>query len=296
MLRDVTTPTRTVFTTIVLAGALAVASAASAATVNCDCGEPVVIAPPAQRAVHLAAVHPTSAASISTRHVSHEGALHHRRHMRTHHIEPNLRARVVTAASLPASVPARPRVPRTNHHAPALVLGHNSMGHRAGGSSGLPISAASALSIAVLGTCVHQRTRTRLRSVSQPLESRGPPRAGPKATFAARLARGARESTGGASAPHPPIGRSPLSRVSSSPLCVPPRLATPTDVRVSLERLDLLHPQWMAMAGARHPRARRGTHPRSPSPAVQGLLAPRGVPVRGQALYDIVPSIRRRIS
>jgi len=291
MLRNVSTPTRTVFSSIVLAGALAVASAASAATVNCDCGEPVVSATPAPRATvsHPVAVHPTAAASISTRHVAHEGTLHHRRHAHTHKSETSLRAHVVTAASLPASVPPRPRVPRSSHRAPALALGHRSMSPRAGGSDGLPISAASALSIAILGTCVHQRTRTRLRSVSQPLESRGPPRAGPFATPAARFALGPRESTGGARAPHPPIGRSHICRVSPSPL----QLAALTPASALLERPDLLHPQRLSPVVARGPRP-ACAHPRSPFPAVRGPLAPRGVPVRGQALYDVDPSIRRR--
>ena len=294
MLPDVTSPTRTVIASIVLAGAMAVASAASAATVNCDCGETVVSTTPAPSSTPVArpaTVHPMSAASNSTRHVAHEGAVHHRRHAHTHHAEPNLRAHVVTAASLPARVPARSRVPRSSHRAPALAFGHRSASTRAGGSAGLPISAASALSIAILGTCVHQRTRTRLRSVSQPLESRGPPRAGPHTTLAARFWRGARESTGVASAPHPPIGGPHISRVSPSPLGVPPHLAPPSPSRAPLERPDVLQPQQMA----RQPLTRvRRADPRSPFPAVQGPMAPRGVPVRGQALYDVDPSIRRK--
>jgi hypothetical protein len=240
-------------TSIVLAGALSLASTASASTVACD--DPVVNAAPAAHATPVAkpgTVHPSAAASYSTRHVAHDAAVHHRRHLRTHHLEPSLRAHVVTAASLPARLPARPRVPRSGHRSPAPALSHrDAPGTRTGGSDGLPVSTASALSIAILGTCVHQRTRDRLRSVSQPLESRGPPRAGPHATLAARRTRSARESTAGASAQHPPIGGSQITRVSPSPLRVPPHLAPPTPARVPLERPVPLSVQRMTPAAAR---------------------------------------------
>jgi hypothetical protein len=100
----------------------------------------------------------------------------------------------------------------------------------------VPVSAAGALSIAVFGTCVHQRTRDRLRSISAPLESRGPPRAGPHLTSASRRSRVARESSAGASAPNPPLGGSPESRVSPSPLRARPRPAPPAHARPPLER------------------------------------------------------------
>jgi len=251
MLRDVSSPARNVLTSVVLAGALCIVSAASAATVACD--EPVASTAPAAhatRASRPAAVHPTSAASNSTRHVAHDAAVHHRRHARTHAIEPSLRAHVVTAASLPARTPSRPRVPHPGRHASALATSHRGAGTRAGGAAGLPLSTASALSLAILGTCVHQRTRDRLRSVSQPLESRGPPRAGPHTTLAACHSRGARESTVGASALHPPIGGSSNSRVSPSPLRVPPHLAPPLPTRVPLERPDPLRAQRVTSAAA----------------------------------------------
>lgn len=254
MLRDVSTPTRIMIASIVLAGALGLASAASASTVTCD--DPVVSAPVAHATPvsRPGSVRPTTAASYSTRHIAHDAAVHHRRHVHTHHIEPSLRAHVVTAASLPARLPARPHVPRTSHRAPAPALGHRDAGSRTGGAAGLPVSAASALSIAILGTCVHQRTRDRLRSVSQPLESRGPPRAGPFATLAACDSRGAREFTEGAVAQHPPIAGSHISRVSPSPLRVPPQLAPPTPARDPLERPDPLRAQRIEPAAARDPR------------------------------------------
>jgi len=243
MLRDVSYPTRIMIASIVLVGATAVASVASAASFICeapaDCEPAAVSATHAERATpgaRPAAVHPTAAASYSTRRVTHDAAAHHRRHPRTHHTEPNLRAHEVTAASLPARVPARPRVPRSSHRASAPALGHRDGGTRTSGAAGVPVSAAGALSIAVLGTCVHQRTRDRLRSLSQPLESRGPPRAGPHATLASRRTRGAREFTVGASAPHPPLGGSHNSRVSPSPLRVPPHLAPPLPACAPLER------------------------------------------------------------
>ena len=293
MLRDVSRPTRILMTSIALAGGLCLASAASASTVACD--EPVVNAAPAAHATRVArtaAVHPTTAASNSTRHVSHDAGVHHRRHPRTHHAETSLRAHVVTAASLPARLPARPRVPRSSHRAAAPALSHRDAGTRAGGPVGLPFSTASALSLAILGTCVHQRTRDRLRSVSQPLESRGPPRAGPHTTLAACRSRGARESTVGASALHPPIGGSSNSRVSPSPLRVrrtsrrPSLPASRSSARTrfmpsGLPRLPLATCAWRAPSR------------RSPVPAVRGPMAPRGVPVRGQVLYDDDPSIRR---
>ena len=273
MLRNVSRPTRTLLTSIVLAGALAVASAASASTVTCD--DPVVSAAPVARATPVArpgTAHPSAAASISTRHVAHDAAVHHRHHLRTHHIEPSLRAHVVTAASLPAKMPARPRVPRSSHRATAPALSHRTGGTRTGGTAGLPVSTASALSLAILGTCVHQRTRDRLRSVSQPLESRGPPRAGPHATLASCDSRGARESTVGATQ-HPPIAGSQISRVSPSPLRVPPHLAPPTPACVPLERPDPLSPKRISLAAARDPGLACAT-PAFPSSRCTGAHGP----------------------
>jgi hypothetical protein len=210
---------RTVIGAIVLAGAMLGTSVAGAVPV----ARPV-------------SAKPTTAPSISTRHVAHETAVHHHRHARLHHIEPNLRAHVVTAASLPARVPARQRVPRSNHRTPATVRSHRDVGSRTSSTAGLPVSTAGALSIAILGTCVHQRTRDRLRSISGPLESRGPPRAGPTATFPAPASRARREPAAGATAPHPPLRGSLLSRVNPSPLCVRQQLAPPPPARVPLER------------------------------------------------------------
>jgi hypothetical protein len=124
------------------------------------------------------------------------------------------------------------------------------------------VSAASALSLAILGTCVHQRTRDRLRSASQPLESRGPPRAGPHTTLAARHSRGARESSGRA-AQHPPIGGSSITRVSPSPLRVPPHLGTPTPARVPLERPNPVFQGFQAAARDPRPACARPTFPSS---------------------------------
>jgi hypothetical protein len=258
MLWHVSRPMRTLLASIVIAGAMTATSVASAATVIRD--EPVGSTAPALHtspAAHPAALHPMTAASNSTRHVAHDAVLHRRHHAHTRHAEPSLRAHVVSAASLPARVPPRPRVPRSSHRAPAPALGHRDAGSRTGGAAGLPASAASALSIAVLGTCVHQRTRDRLRSVSQPLESRGPPRAGPHATLASRDPRGARESTVGASAPHPPTGRSLHSRVIPSPASGPPHLAPPTPARDPLARPDPLHAQRMAPAAVHDARPAR---------------------------------------
>jgi hypothetical protein len=219
MLRDVSHPTRLVIASIVLVGAVSLASAAHATPVS-----------------HPAAVHPTSAASSTTRRVAHVTGARHAHHARIHHSEPNLRAHVVTAASLPARVPSRPRVPRSNHRAPATVYRHLDTGARTSGAAGMPVSAAGALSIAILGTCVHQRTRARLRSISEPLESRGPPRAGPSfATLASRPARGAREFTADASAPHPPLAGPRNSRVSPSPLRDAPHPAPAPAVPAPLE-------------------------------------------------------------
>lgn len=209
MLRDVSPPTRLVIASIVLAGAVSLAPLAHATPVS-----------------RPAAVHPTSAASSSTRRVARVAGAHHRHHARVHHSEPNLRAHEVTAASLPARVPSRPRVPRSNHRAPATVYRHLDTGARTSGAAGVAVGTAGTLSIAILGTCVHQRTRDRLRSISEPLESRGPPRAGPSfATLASRPARGAREFTADASAPQPPLGGPRISRVSPSPLRDAPHLA-----------------------------------------------------------------------
>src|SRR5262245_30371069 len=141
----------------------------------------VLVAPVARAAVHPA-VRPTPAPSSSTRRVAHVAGAHHRHHVRAHHVETSLRAQHAAPASMPAPArtPARvPRVPRSSHGATAPNLTHRDGGTRASGTNGLPVTAASAQSIAVPGTCVHQRTRDRLRSVSEPLESRGPPRAGP---------------------------------------------------------------------------------------------------------------------
>jgi len=274
MLRNVSCPTRIMFASVVLAGALGIASAASASTVYVD--EPVVSAAPVAHASHVArtaSVHPTAAASNSTRHVAHDSAVHHRRRSqvpRTHHIETSLRPHVVTAASLPIRLPARPHVPRSSHRTPATITSHRDASTRTGGAAGLPVSAASALSIAILGTCVHQRTRDRLRSVSQPLESRGPPRAGPHTTLAARDSRGAREFSGPA-AQHPPIGGSSIARVSPSPLRVPHHLAPPTPARVPLERPN---PVFLGfLAAARDPRP-RGAHRSFPSSRCTGAHGP----------------------
>jgi len=272
MLHNVSCPTRILIASVVLAGALGVASAASASTVCLD--EPVVSAAPAAHASHVAraaSVHPTAAAINSTRHAAHDSAVHHRRRVaRTHHIETSLRPHVVTAASLPARVPARPSVPRSSHRTPATVSSHRDASTRTGGTTGLPVSAASALSLAILGTCVHQRTRDRLRSVSQPLESRGPPRAGPHTTLAARHPRGDREFTGLA-AQRPPIGGSYIARVSPSPLRVPPHLGTPTPARVPLERPN---PFFRGFQAAARDRARRGAHPTFPSSRCTGAHGP----------------------
>jgi hypothetical protein len=267
MLRDVSTPARFVLTTLVLVGAVSLASVASAASV----AQPV--------AIHT--VHPTPAASNSTRHVAHVTgvtSVHHRHHARLHHTEPNLRAHVVTAASLPARVPSRPRVPRSNHRTPATVYSHRDTGPRTSSTTGMPVSSAGLLSLAILGTCVHQRTRDRLRSISEPLESRGPPRAGPSfATLASRSARGAREFTADASAPHPPLGGPRNSRVTPTPdhrFAPVPRAAShpaPTSASAAtLERLEPLRVHATAGPGprlhARAPRlpAARGARPACP--------------------------------
>jgi hypothetical protein len=173
MLRDVN---RTLRLWIVLAGSMLAAAPAFA-------GYPA-----------HAAVHPTAAPSSSTRHVAHVAA-HHKHHVRAHRTEPSLHAQPVARASQPAPsrVPAHPRVPRSSHGATAPNVMHRDGGTRATGAAGLPVTGVSALSIAVLGTCVHQRTRDRLRSVSQPLESRGPPRAGPTESSACSIVRGAHD-------------------------------------------------------------------------------------------------------
>ena len=177
MLRYVSPRTRIATASYVLAGtlfaALLVTSSASAAP-----------------AAGGSTLKPTVAAAgaSSTHRAAHVGGVHHRRHARTHPTEPNLRAHEITAVSLPVPAPA-PKRPRTNHRANALAIGHRHDGARANGAAGVPVSAAGALSIAVLGACVHQRHRLRPRFVSQPLESRGPPRAGPLSSLASHAAR-----------------------------------------------------------------------------------------------------------
>src|SRR5262245_40797024 len=204
MLRDVSHRARIVVGLVALAGVTLLAPLPSAAPL-----------------ARPAAVHPPAAASNSTRRATH--VTHHRRHARAHHTEPNLRANEPIAASQPARVPPRPHATRTSHRTAATVTSHRDGPARAGGAAGVPVTAAGTLSIAVLGACVHQRTRDRLRSISQPLESRGPPRAGPFTNLASRCSRAARESAAGPSAPHPPLGGSPTSRVSPSPLRVRPQ-------------------------------------------------------------------------
>ena len=178
-----------------------------------------------------AAVHPTAAPSNSTRHVTHDTSTHHKRHVRAHRTEPNLHAQPVAPASQPAPIrtPAHPRLPRSSHGATAPNVTHRDGGTRRGptrggwGAAGLPVTGASAMSLAVLGTCVHQRTRDRLRSVSQPLESRGPPRAGPTESSVCRIVRGAHDFPPSASALNLPLGRSPDHRASHP--FGPPRLS-----------------------------------------------------------------------
>jgi len=222
MLHIVTSPTRFAIASVVLAGALLATSVAGAAPI-----------------ARPSSVKPAPAPCSSTRHVARASAsagVHHRRHTRTHHTEPNLREHKVTAASLPAPArPRTPRVPRSSHRAAAPVISHRTNGSpRTSGSAGLPMSAAGALSIAVLGTCVHQRTRDRLRSISEPLESRGPPRAGPiESSF--RRWRGARESSGDASAPPPLLG-SRTYRVNPSPDRLGQHPPLPVPGRPPLER------------------------------------------------------------
>ena len=186
MLRDVSKATRFLIGAAVLAGSLLATT--------------VVCAAPASR---TGAVRPTPAASSSTRRVAHVSGVHRHRHLRAHRTETSLRERPVAAATspAPARVPTRSRVPRTSRHAAAPTISHRDGGARANGAACLAVGATSARSIAVLGTCVHQRTRVRLRTVSELLESRGPPRAGPTHTFLALPTRGAREHT---AAPAPP--------------------------------------------------------------------------------------------
>jgi|KBSSwiStaDraftv2_1062776.scaffolds.fasta_scaffold181075_2 hypothetical protein len=243
MLRYVRTPTRIVTPSLALAGAL---FAALLATSSASAG-------PAERA---AVVKPTTAASSTTRRVAHVRSVHHRRHAHAHRTEPSLRAREVTAASLP--MPARaPKRPRTSHRGNAIATGHRDVGARANGAAGMPVSAAGALSIAVLGACVHQRHRLRLRSVSQPLESRGPPRAGPLSSPASRRPHAARESSAGIRFPHPllagspPIpGESPLGPVFHTGT---PRPAPRDREHVPLERPHPPHTQRVSPAPARFP-------------------------------------------
>lgn len=257
MLHIVTSPTRFAIASIVVAGALLATSVASAAPI-----------------ASAASVKPAPAPCNSTRHVARASAsagVHHRHHARAHHTEPNLREHKVTAASLPAPArPRLPRVPRSGHHAATTVISHRGAGSpRTSGSAGLPMSAAGALSIAVLGTCVHQRTRDRLRSISQPLESRGPPRAGPTESSLRRW-RGARESSGDASALHPPLRGSLSHRVGPSPHRVGQHYKLPVPGRQPLERPLLARNALPARA-----------FERSPNPMYRGHMPHTERPVEG---------------
>jgi len=217
-----------------------------------------------------------AAGASSTHRAAHVGGVHHRRHARTHPTEPNLRAHEITAVSLPVPAPA-PKRPRTNHRANALAIGHRHDGARANGAAGMPVSAAGALSIAVLGACVHQRHRLRPRFVSQPLESRGPPRAGPLSNLASPLPRAARESTADVRRSHPTHAGSPLHRVNSSP--VPRALPISNTSRSSAPSWSLLASS--CPASSRVPR---------PIPRCTGASGPHGAPGRGRLLRAVDPS------
>ena len=239
-----------------------------------------------------AAVHPTVAPSSSTRHVAHVAA-HHKHHVRAHRTEPNLHAQPVARASQPAPVrvPAHPRVPRSSHGATAPNVTHRDGGTRTNWAAGLPTTGVNALSIAVLGTCVHQRTRDRLRSVSQPLESRGPPRAGPNESSACRIVRGAHDLPPSASALNLPHGRSPVHRASrtAQPFC-PPRLSPwPVASPLATHTCPLEPPFHDARALSRGP----ASSANSPISAVQGPCAPSEAPERGRVLRRVEPSVRR---
>ena len=301
MLRYVKPAMRTGFALVVAASAMLAVPAARASidpTMPPDPATslPVLVSHRSPHTVYTAQrVHPAAAPVSSTRQVAHGLSAHHRRHTaRLHRVETSLRTHVVAASSLPAPArkPAHPPLPRTGHRAPDLTLRHRDTGSRTHGGAGLPFAATGTLSLAVLGACVHQRTRDRLRSISERLESRGPPRAGPLHATASRSERGALDDIPpSASALNHPPGWSPDTRALTHPQSFriartdhalagvyppPPAVssrcpALPALARPFHARASRSTPQWTgALRPTRSARA-RASAPRHPIPRSGGF-------------------------
>src|SRR5262249_327924 len=105
----------------------------------------------------------------------------HHHHARLRHPEASLRAHRVRASTLPTPGrrPIRPRVPTSGRHAPSPQVQNRDGGTRSSDTPGLPATAGGPPSLAMPGTSVTQRTRTRHRRGLELLESRGPPRGSP---------------------------------------------------------------------------------------------------------------------